>query len=118
VGDERRVERTILLPASPADVWEALLDEEQLATWFGDLEIDPQFGGAVTFTENDGSQRRGIVETIEPEHRLAFRWWGEGDGSRVELVVEEESEGTRLTVVETEMRVGRSGAPRALAMAG
>jgi uncharacterized protein YndB with AHSA1/START domain len=116
--DDRRIERTIVLPASPSDVWEALLDEEQLVQWFGDLQVDPRFGGAVTFTDDDGSQRRGVVETVEPGHKLGFRWWGDDDGSRVELVVEEENEGTRLTVVETALRAAGARAPRALAMAG
>ena len=116
---DRRIERSIVLPAPPDVVWEALLDEEQLARWFGDLQLEPHFGGAVDFTDDDGRRRRGVVQTVEPGRRLAFRWWGDDDGSRVELVVDDEDDGSRLTVIETALDSAQpdDGAARALAMA-
>ena len=115
---DRRIERSIVLPAPPDVVWEALLDEEQLASWFGDLRLEPRFGGALTFIDDDGAERRGVVEHVDPGHRLAFRWWDGGAGSRVELFIDEADDGTRLTVVETGLDDARQDErPRALALA-
>ena len=41
-----QVEREIVFPASPAEVWEALTEPERLEEWFAtEVELDPRPGG-------------------------------------------------------------------------
>jgi uncharacterized protein YndB with AHSA1/START domain len=109
------VRREILLEAPPEEVWEAVTDPERLAEWFAtEVELEPVEGGEGTFRWGDGSERRAVVEEVDPERRFAFRWREpDGDGeTRVELELEEVDAGTVLTVVE------RPLAPQASAIAG
>ena len=96
------VEREVLLDAPPAEVWEALTDEEQLEAWFAnDVEFDLDRGGV--FRWDDGDVRHAVVEQVDAERRLAIRWWDpDGDEqSEVTFTLEEIPAGTRLVVTET-----------------
>ena len=101
------IERSTLLTASAAEVWDAITRPNRLACWFGDrAEVDLRPGGRITVT-TEGRERRGLFEAVEPPHRLAIRWLPDLDGvvavrpqTRVELTLAESSEGTMLTVVE------------------
>jgi uncharacterized protein YndB with AHSA1/START domain len=117
-----RIERELLLEASPTEVWQALTDRRWLTEWLADevfLELRP--GGEAWFRFGE-TVRSGWVEEIsppdtepspadvppsrpgaEPSGRLAF-WWADDDepASRVELAVTAEEPGrTRLRVTET-----------------
>src|SRR5881394_2065687 len=83
------VEREIVFPASPAEVWEALTESERLEEWFAtEVELDPQPGGEGVFRWGDGDERHAVVrEVVE-------------DG-QVVLELEEVEDGTRVRVVET-----------------
>jgi uncharacterized protein YndB with AHSA1/START domain len=94
---------------SPARVWAALTQADQLGAWFGtQASIDLRPGGEVVFTW-DGSTgprgtSRGVIEAVEPTHRFAFRWQASPDEApmtRVEFTLEPHAEGTRLFVVES-----------------
>lgn len=97
------VERTVVLDASPEDVWRAVSDEAELAEWFGgDVALDATPGGSGRFDEPGQATRHAVVEEVDEGRRLVWRWWTD-DGaapSRVELTVERVAGGTRLTVVE------------------
>jgi uncharacterized protein YndB with AHSA1/START domain len=97
------VERTIVLPAAPEEVWDAITDESLLGEWLADyVELDPREGGEVRCRYEDGEERRGEVELAEEAERLAFHWHREGAGpSRVEFALDAVAEGTRLRVIET-----------------
>lgn len=99
------VERSVLLPASPEEVWEAITDELLLSEWLApEVELDPREGGELVCRYEDGEERRGEVELAEEAERLSFRWWREDSGpSRVELVLDAVADGTRLTVIESEL---------------
>jgi uncharacterized protein YndB with AHSA1/START domain len=98
------VARSIVLDAPVERVWEALVDEP--ADWFeADVEIEARPGGRVRVDD-----RRGTVETFEPERELAFRVWtppapGRAlEGSRVDFVLEPlDDDHTVLTVTETQL---------------
>src|SRR5438445_5680741 len=112
-----RVERHALLDASVPEVWAALTDPRRLSAWIGgDVELDLRPGGRGLARREDGAIRRIRVEVVEPQRRLAFRWWPyeregapPGMGTRVEFVLE------RLAAGETGLTVTESGWPGFLA---
>jgi uncharacterized protein YndB with AHSA1/START domain len=101
------VTRSVLLPASPAEVWEALTEESALCEWLAaEVEIEPHEGGELVCRYEGGEERRGEVELVEEAERLAFEWRRDGESpSRVEFLVDAVAEGTRLTVIETSLAV-------------
>ena len=93
------IERDIVFPASPTEVWEALTESERLEEWFAsEASLDVRPGGEGIFRWGDGDERRAVVREVEPEERLVLDW--EDDG-QVVLELEEVDGGTRLHVVET-----------------
>ena len=105
------IERTIVVPAEPADVWPAVTDPEEISAWFGaEAELDARPGGRGMFRWPDGRSRHVAVEEVEPVRRLAFRWLpfertpgGEivlAPSTRVEITLDEVLDGTRVRVVE------------------
>lgn len=96
---ELRVERDVVFPAGPDEVWEALTDPERLEEWFAtEAELDPIPGGEGVFRWGDGEERRAVVREAEPEERLVLDW---EDGGDVAIELEEVEGGTRVHVVET-----------------
>ena len=97
------VRRKIVVDAPPEEVWEALTDPSELGEWFAnDVELDLRPGGEGVFRWGDGSERRAIVEEVDPERELAFWWWREDDeASRVAIQLETVPLGTRVVVTET-----------------
>jgi uncharacterized protein YndB with AHSA1/START domain len=103
------IEREVILPVPPTRVWAALTRADQLGAWFGtQATIDLRPGGEVVFTwdrsTGAGGTSRGVIETVEPLQRLAFRWQanpGDVPMTRVEFTLEPHPEGTRLRVVES-----------------
>ena len=94
-----QIEREIVFPATPAEVWEAITEAERLEEWFAtEVELDPQPGGEGVFRWGDGEERRAVVREAEPEERLVLDWDDDGE---VILELEEVDGGTRLHVVET-----------------
>ena len=93
------IEREIVVPESPAEVWEALTEPARLEEWFAtEVELDARPGGSGVFRWGDGEEQRATVREVEPEERLVFDW---DDGGEVVLELEEVPDGTRLRVVET-----------------
>ncbi len=105
------IEREVIVPGSPAEVWPALTHSEEVSAWFGadaDIEIHP--GGRGVFRWPDGTERHAVVEEVEPERKLAFRWLpfqrtAAGEiatvpSTRVEITLDEVPDGTRVRVVE------------------
>ncbi len=98
------VTRSVLVPASADDVWDALTEPSRLAEWFADeIDADELVPDAeVVFRWVDGRERHGVVEEVDEPDRLVFRWSGaDGDESQVAFDLVEEAAGTRVTVVET-----------------
>ena len=92
------IEREIVFPASPEEVWEALTEPERLEEWFAtEVELDARPGGEGVFRWGDGEERRALVREAEPEERLVLDWEDEG---QVVLELEEVDGGTRVRVVE------------------
>lgn len=93
------VEREIVFPAEPDEVWEALTEPAQLEEWFAnDVELDPHEGGAGVFRWENGEERHATVREAVPGERLVLDWDDEG---AVEFTIEPIPDGTRLVVRET-----------------
>jgi uncharacterized protein YndB with AHSA1/START domain len=93
-----RIERELLLRASPEDVWEAVTRDGWLAE---EVDLDLRPGGDAAFRSGE-VEKSGWVEEVSEPARLSFWWAVDGEpATRVELTLVPESEMTRLRVVET-----------------
>lgn len=93
------VTRTIVLPVTRDEAWEALTEPERLREWFAnDVELDVRPGGEGMFRWDNGESRRAVVDEVAEGERLVLRW--EDDG-RVELELDDAPAGTRVLVRET-----------------
>src|SRR3954452_10300593 len=98
-GAAMQVEREIVFPESPAELWEALTEPRRLEEWFAsEVSLDAQPGGSGVFRWGDGDERRATVREAAREERLVLDW---EDGGEVVLELEEIEGGTRLHVIES-----------------
>src|ERR1044071_2491308 len=102
------VTRELLLEdIDPVEAWDALVD---MKTWLAEeaeLELEP--GAEGRFRLDDGSERRALVEEVEPGRTPS--WWGwrdeaDGPGKRAEVRLVEAISGTRVVVVEEGFAAG------------
>lgn len=99
------VKREVVLPLDTDEAWEALTELESWLAEDADLELEP--GEEGTLRLPDGSERRAVVEEVEPGERLAFWWWaGDEPATRVELTLAPAVSGTRVVVVESGYAAG------------
>lgn len=104
-----RIERDLLLPSPPPEVWDALTDPELLEQWLADeVTIDLRPGGDARFRSGEVLREGWVEEVLPPATeataaRLAFWWAIAGEpATRVELtLVPVPGGGTRLRVVES-----------------
>ena len=93
------IEREIVVPETPDEVWEALTEPERLEEWFAtEAELDARPGGEGIFRWGDGDERRAVVREAEEAERLVLDW---DDGGTVAIELEPIVEGTRVHVVES-----------------
>jgi uncharacterized protein YndB with AHSA1/START domain len=99
-----RIERELVLPAPPQDVWDVVTGPGWLAEEVR-LELVP--GGEAEFSSRDGDRAGWVEEAIPPQSdapgRLVFWWSLDPDpATRVEVSLDPEGPAaTRLRVVET-----------------
>ena len=94
-----QIEREIVFPASPDEVWEALTEPERLEEWFAtEVELDARPGGEGVFRWGDGDERHAVVRELEEAERLVLDW---DDGGSVAIELETAPDGTLVRVVET-----------------
>ena len=101
-----RIERELLLPVRPAEVWDVVTGPGWLADAVH-FELFP--GGDAHFRWRESAKTGWVEDALRPENeaqrggRLVF-WWAAGDdpATRVELTLEHADEqATRLRIVET-----------------
>jgi uncharacterized protein YndB with AHSA1/START domain len=93
------VEREIVVPEAPDEVWEALTESERLEEWFAtEVEFDARPGGEGVFRWGDGDERHAVVRELEESERLVLDW---DDGGSVAIELETATHGTLVRVVET-----------------
>jgi uncharacterized protein YndB with AHSA1/START domain len=113
-GEPVQVEREIVFPESPDEVWAALTEPERLEEWFAtEVSLDARPGGEGVFRWGDGEERRATVREASEAERLVLDW--EDGGGEVVLELEEVDGGTRLRVVESTPEFGIALELRALA---
>jgi len=98
------IRKEIVLPSPREEVWEALTEPERLEDWFAnDVDLDLRPGGGASFRWSNGEERHATVTEVEPGRRLAFAWDGPADEDcgEVEFTLDDDVDGTRLTVVES-----------------
>lgn len=113
--DQDRVEKVVELDAPISRVWQALTDHREFGQWFR-VELDGPFEpgtvstGRMTIPGGEGLPWRVVVDHMEPERLLSFRWDLEQNASTdatdqptllVEFRLEATATGTRLTITES-----------------
>jgi uncharacterized protein YndB with AHSA1/START domain len=117
-----RIEKSIVLHAPLKRIWRALSDSTEFGTWFGMKFEGPFVAGAsvrgvITPTtvdaevaksqkSHEGMALEFLVERMEPEHIVSFRWRPVTDSSAepstlVTFALEEAADGVVLTVTES-----------------
>ena len=97
------VRREIVLPVERERAWALLTEPAELREWLADdVELEAEVGAPLRMAWDDGEVREGLVEEVEEERRLRFRWDDGTTGvpSRVEWTLDDAPGGTRVTVVE------------------
>ncbi len=107
------VEREIVVPETPDEVWEALTEAERLEEWFAtEVELDARPGGEGVFRWGDGDERHAVVREVDEAERLGLDW---DDGGTVGLELEPVVDGTRVRVAESSPEFAPALGLRALA---
>lgn len=111
-----RIEKTTVLGAPRARVWRALTNADEFGAWFrarltGTFAEGAVVRGPITYPGYEHLTLEIQVERMQPERYFSFRWHPnavdpKGDYSSepttlVEFTLEEVTDGTRLTIVES-----------------
>jgi uncharacterized protein YndB with AHSA1/START domain len=112
-----RIERSVLLKAPRSRVWRALSNAEEFGNWFGVNFKGQSFvagkatTGKVTYKGYEHLTMEVLIDRVEPERVLAWRWhpaaldpnvdYSSEPMTTVVFELEDAADGTRLTVVES-----------------
>ena len=110
-----RIERSVHIKAPRSRVWRALSDAEQFGAWFGaalkgqTFAVGQRVQAPMTIAGHEHVPFDVIVERLEPENLMAYRWHPRTDDSDyskeertlVTFTLQDVEGGTLLTVVET-----------------
>src|SRR5262249_23752639 len=115
-GPTDRIEKTIALRAPRSRVWRALTQADQFGAWFG-MALEGTFApgagltGRLTSLGHEHVTLEIVVERVEPEHLLSYRWHpfpsepsvdaASEPMTLVEFHLSDLADGTQLTVVES-----------------
>ena len=111
-----RIEKKLVLKAPRAKVWNAIGDSNEFGKWFKAKLEDPFVAGTtvrgrITSPGFDHVKMELVIEKVEPERLLSFRWhpyaidpdvdYSSEPTTLVELALEDAPEGTLLTITES-----------------
>jgi uncharacterized protein YndB with AHSA1/START domain len=90
------------LPCSPREAWEHVIDP----SWLGDDGDVPMVPGADGWIAEGDEVHYLIVEEVDDENRLVYRWASFADEpTRVEIKLTPTGEGTRISISESPIEV-------------
>ena len=100
---------TVDIGAPRHTVWTTLTDPALVTLWFSErTEIDLRPGGTATFYFDGFGEFRAIVEEVERDNAVAYRWAQDtdreptlGNSTVARFTLEDLPIGTRVTVTET-----------------
>lgn len=111
-----QIERTIVLKAPRARVWQAISQADQFGAWFG-MALDGAFvpgariAGHLTELGWERLALEMVIEQVEPESQFSFHWhpfavdpnvdYSTEPMTLVEFQLSDEQGGTRVTVTES-----------------
>src|SRR3977135_681095 len=111
-----RIEKEIVLRAPQSRVWGALANADQFGAWFG-MKLEGPFApggrvhGQITLPGHGQVTIEIVIERMDPESRMSYRWhpyavesgvdYSSEPTTLVEFQLDEVAEGTRLKVVES-----------------
>jgi uncharacterized protein YndB with AHSA1/START domain len=111
-----RIQKKVVLSATPARVWRALSDSAEFGEWFR-LKLEGPFRegatvrGRLTYPKYEHLTIELLVEKLEPERYFAYRWhpyaldtnvdYSEEPTTLVEFQIEPSKGGTLLTITES-----------------
>lgn len=102
------IERSIELPADPAEVWQRIVDGGFAEEWMG-IRLEPRTGGDVSVPDRE---MLGTVEEVIPGESITWSWREpDGDPSQVIIELEPTDNGTRVTVIERLLEYRITGTP-------
>jgi uncharacterized protein YndB with AHSA1/START domain len=104
-GTTVRFER--ILPASVARVWWFLSDQEGMAAWLTNAELEPRAGGRVELRWESGDVEHGEVTRWEPERLLEYTWSAGGERSLVRYELTPQGDGTLLVLTHERLAPNR-----------
>ena len=111
-----RIEKTVTLRAPRSRVWRALTNAAEFGEWFrakleGDFAEGKTIHGRITYPGYEHLSLEMLIERIEPERYLAYRWhpyavkpdidYSSEPTTLVEFRLEDADAGTKLTIVES-----------------
>lgn len=86
----KRLKKEIEVAASPAAVWKALTDPEEMARWFPlAARVTPGAGGSIFVSWGPGCEGEAHIETWEPERLLRIKQDGPAGSVIVEWKLEQ-----------------------------
>ena len=97
------VHREIVLPVERERAWALLTEPRELREWLADeVDLEPEEGAPLRVSWSTGETREGVIEEVEAERLLRFRWDDDATGipSRVEWTLDDHPDGTRVVVTE------------------
>ena len=70
-----RLDRTVVIQATPATVFSFFTESERWASWWGaGSTVEPRTGGRVYIRHANGIESSGEVVDVEPPRRFVFTW--------------------------------------------
>ncbi len=107
-----RIEREVMIAASPERVWAVLTEPRHVGAWFGNgepTEIDLRPGGVMVLDHGVHGTYPTLIVDVDPPRVFSYRWASGYPGvvadgrnsTLVEFTLESLDEGTLLRVVES-----------------
>jgi uncharacterized protein YndB with AHSA1/START domain len=97
------VEKSVVIPATPARVYKSLTDAQQLSRWLADrVESDPHQGGRIVI-DDDSHEKRGEYRRLIPGIEVGISWSQFEELMPIDLTgvkLDKVAQGTRVRVVD------------------